>query len=79
MSPTLLSLAGINGAYPMLGYDLTKNIDPNRAFMQYNQTQAMIKGNDVVILKPKVAAKGYQYDKKTNNLTVINMIKRQII
>ncbi len=69
MSPTLLSLAGISGAYPMLGYDLTKNIDPNRAFMQYNQTQAMMKGNDVVILEPKTEAKGYQYDKKTNSLT----------
>ncbi|MDG6881943.1 Lipoteichoic acid synthase 2 [Phocoenobacter uteri] len=69
MSPTLLSLAGISGAYPMLGYDLTKNIDPNRAFMQYNQTQAMMKGSDVVILEPKTEAKGYTYNKETQHLT----------
>ncbi|MBR0573411.1 MULTISPECIES: LTA synthase family protein [Pasteurellaceae] len=66
--PTLLSLAGISGAYPMLGYDLTKNIDPNRAFMQYNQTQAMMKGNDIVVLEPKTTAKGYTYNHQTQRL-----------
>ncbi|WP_424409301.1 LTA synthase family protein [Pasteurella sp. PK-2025] len=69
MPTTLLSLAGVSGDYPMIGYDLTKAEDPNRAFMQYDQTLAMMKGNEVVILAPKVEAKGYLYDKQSNRFT----------
>lgn len=43
MPTTLLSVAGISGQYPMIGYDLTQDIDPNRAFMQYDATQAMMR------------------------------------
>ncbi|MGX3066235.1 LTA synthase family protein [Ursidibacter arcticus] len=70
MPTTLLSLAGISGDYPMIGYDLTQQVDPNRAFMQYDQTQAMMKGNDVIILQPNTAAKGYEYNPQNNQLTV---------
>jgi phosphoglycerol transferase MdoB-like AlkP superfamily enzyme len=28
--PTLLSLAGIDGFHPMIGYDLTRSIDPDQ-------------------------------------------------
>ncbi|HDR1055179.1 TPA: LTA synthase family protein [Pasteurella multocida] len=73
MPTTLLSLAGISGDYPMIGYDLTKEDNPNRAFMQYDQTLAMMKGNEVVILAPKVEAKGYLYDKPTNRFTEANL------
>ncbi len=73
MPTTLLSLAGISGDYPMIGYDLTKEDNPNRAFMQYDQTLAMMKGNEVVILAPKVEAKGYLYDKQTNRFTEANL------
>lgn len=62
MPTTLLSLAGISGEYPMIGYDLTKADNPNRAFMQYDQTQAMMKGTDVIILQPNTAPKGYVYN-----------------
>lgn len=68
MPTTLLSLAGVSGDYPMIGFDLTQNVDPNRAFMQYDQTQAMMKGRDVVILQPNTAAKGYEYQPQTNQL-----------
>ena len=69
MPTTLLSLAGISGDYPMIGYDLTKPNDPNRAIMQYDQVQALMRGNDVVIQFPKVGAKTYRYDKATETLT----------
>lgn len=70
MPTTLLSLAGISGNYPMIGYDLTQNVNPDRAFMQFDQTQAMMKGNhDVVIQIPNKAAQGYHYDKDTETLT----------
>ncbi|OOF69685.1 LTA synthase family protein [Rodentibacter caecimuris] len=70
--PTLLSLAGTSGTYPMIGFDLTQNINPNRAFMQYDQTQAMLKGNDVVILQPNSKPKGYRYDFTTQTFTSQN-------
>ena len=38
--------------------------------MQFDQTQAMMKGNhDVVIQIPNKAAQGYHYDKDTETLT----------
>lgn len=68
MPTTLLSLAGVSGEYPMIGYDLTKPDNPNRAFMQYDQVQAMMKGNDVIILKPNTPIQGYEYDKQHERL-----------
>ena len=44
--------------------------NPNRAFMQFDQTQALMKGNhDVVIQTPNSKAKGYVYDKEKDTLT----------
>ncbi len=68
MPTTLLSVAGISGEYPMIGYDLTQDVNPNRAFMQYDQTQAMMKGTDVIILKPNQSPQGYEYDKPNEKL-----------
>lgn len=68
MPTTLLSVAGISGEYPMIGYDLTQDVNPNRAFMQYDQTQAMMKGSDVIILKPNLEPQGYEYDKANEKL-----------
>lgn len=68
MPTTLLSLAGVSGDYPMIGFDLTKDVNPNRAFMQYDQVQAMMKGQDVVILKPNTPIQGYLYDKTNETL-----------
>lgn len=68
MPTTLLSLAGISGEYPMIGYDLTLPNNPNRAFMQYDQVQAMMKGTDVVVMMPNTAIQGYKYHKATEKL-----------
>lgn len=68
MPTTLLSLAGVSGDYPMIGFDLTKDVNPNRAFMQYDQVQAMMKGQDVIILKPNTPIQGYSYDKSNETL-----------
>ncbi|WP_373766127.1 LTA synthase family protein [Glaesserella sp.] len=68
MPTTLLSLAGVSGEYPMIGFDLTQDVNPNRAFMQYDQTQAMMKGNDVVILQPNTPIQGYEYDVNAKQL-----------
>lgn len=70
MPTTLLSLAGVSGEYPMIGYDLTKDANPNRAFMQYDQTQAMMSGTDVIVLQPNTAPKGYVYNLETKQLEV---------
>lgn len=69
MPTTLLSLAGVSGEYPMIGYDLTQPNNPNRAFMQYDQVQAMMKGTDVVIMMPNTAIQGYEYHKTEEKLT----------
>ncbi|MBS5276531.1 MAG: LTA synthase family protein, partial [Haemophilus parainfluenzae] len=70
MPTTLLSIAGVSGNYPMIGFDLTKDVNPDRAFMQFDQAQALMKGNhDVVIQTPNSKAKGYVYDKEKNTLT----------
>lgn len=69
MPTTLLSLAGVSGEYPMIGADLTQDVDPNRAFMQYDQTQAMMKGTDVIILQPNREPKGYQYNAQSKQLS----------
>ncbi|MDH2997236.1 hypothetical protein A1D22_06065 [Pasteurellaceae bacterium LFhippo2] len=68
MPTTLLSLAGVSGEYPMIGYDLTQAANPNRAFMQYDKTQAMMKGKDVVILQPNTEAQGFEYDESSHKL-----------
>ena len=70
MPTTLLSLAGVSGNYPMMGFDLTQDVNPDRALMQFDQTQALMKGNyDVVIQTAGGGAKGYHYDKASENLT----------
>ncbi|QLB12491.1 phosphoglycerol transferase MdoB-like AlkP superfamily enzyme [Bisgaardia hudsonensis] len=68
MPTTLLSLIGISGNYPMLGYDLTKPEDPNRALMQFDKTLAYMRGNQVAILQQNKQAEGFIYDKPTEKL-----------
>ncbi|MBS6026416.1 MAG: LTA synthase family protein [Haemophilus pittmaniae] len=70
MAPTLLSLAGVSGDYPMIGFDLTQNVNPNRALMQFDQTQALMDGkHQVVIQIPNRPAQGYFYDQQKDTLT----------
>lgn len=75
---TLLSLAGVSGEYPMIGYDLTKNVNPDRAIMQYDGTQAMLKGNnDVVVMRPNLPIEGYQYDRANEKLIAKDLPEEQ--
>ena len=65
--PTLLSMIGISTDTPMIGTDLTM-IDGSyvgRAIMQFNDHQAYLEGESLVVLRPgKLSLKG-QYKNKT--------------
>ncbi|MCW3172115.1 LTA synthase family protein [Shewanella subflava] len=64
MAPTLLSMIGISGSYPMLGRDLTQQPSDwqGRAMMQYDKNFALLEGKDVTILQPEQPAKSFVYD-----------------
>lgn len=61
LAPTLLSLAGIDAEYPMLGFDLTRE-SPERALMIYDKNFALMRGDRVAILLPSKPAQGFRYD-----------------
>ncbi|WP_373098982.1 MULTISPECIES: LTA synthase family protein [Pasteurellaceae] len=69
MPTTLLSLIGISGNYPMLGYDLTQPADPNRALMQFDKTLAYMRGDQVAILQQEQPARGFIYNNRTGELS----------
>ncbi|GAA0792763.1 MULTISPECIES: LTA synthase family protein [Pseudomonadati] len=71
MAPTLLSMIGISGSYPMLGRDLTQQSPgwQGRALMQYDKNFALLEGKDVTILQPEQAAKSFVYDFSNETLT----------
>jgi len=63
-APTLLSLAGISDANPMIGYDLTHNLPPEkqRAMMQYGENFALITQDTATILRPNLPPSVFQHD-----------------
>jgi len=67
LAPTLLSLIGIDSTHPMIGQDMTKVGDDyiGRAIMQFNDNQAYMKGDQVVILQPKKSPKTFIYENST--------------
>jgi len=69
--PTLLSLIGVDSYNPMIGHDLTQNIDSKnlRAMMQFYKNFAwMDNNNDVVIFQPDRDPKGFSYNANTTDL-----------
>jgi len=54
LPPTLLSMIGVKTSNPMLGTDLTSVGDKyeGRAIMQYNDLQAYLEGDSLVVLQP---------------------------
>ncbi|MDE8603083.1 LTA synthase family protein [Marinomonas sp. RSW2] len=67
LAPTLLSLIGVDSTHPMIGQDMT-NVSDNyigRAIMQFNDNQAYMKGNQVVILQPQKSPKTFLYENST--------------
>ncbi|HBO38032.1 MAG TPA: hypothetical protein DD638_05165 [Pasteurellaceae bacterium] len=86
MPTTLLSLIGINDNYPMLGYDLTKSENPNRALMQFDKTMAYMRDENgvksVAILQPHKPAEEFIYSEQTHKLTpadIPDQIKKQAL
>lgn len=67
LAPTLLSLIGVDSTHPMIGQDMTNVGDDyiGRAIMQFNDNQAYMKGNQVVILQPQKSPKTFLYDNST--------------
>jgi phosphoglycerol transferase MdoB-like AlkP superfamily enzyme len=67
LAPTLLSLIGVDSTHPMIGKDMTNVSDDyiGRAIMQFNDNQAYMKGNQVVILQPQKSPKTFLYDNST--------------
>ncbi|MGB5446144.1 MAG: LTA synthase family protein [Psychromonas sp.] len=71
LPPTLLSLIGINNYSPMIGHDMTQQIETSklRAMMQFYKNYAwMDNNNDVVIMQPDKDPTGFVYDEKSTEL-----------
>ncbi|QYJ75259.1 LTA synthase family protein [Shewanella sp. FJAT-52076] len=70
LAPTLLSLIGVSGRYPMLGKDLTRMPEdwPGRALMQYDKNFAYMRGQDLVILQPERDPEGFTYQAEDGSL-----------
>jgi phosphoglycerol transferase MdoB-like AlkP superfamily enzyme len=65
LGPTLLSLIGIDSEHPMIGRDLSANIDatdPGRAIMQFNSTQAYLEGDKLVVMQKDLPAMIFHYE-----------------
>lgn len=62
--PTLLSLAGVEAAFPAVGRDLTDPVQrarPGHAFMQYYSAQAYMEGDALILLQADRPAESYRY------------------
>jgi phosphoglycerol transferase MdoB-like AlkP superfamily enzyme len=65
LPPTLLSLIGVSSHHPMIGHDLTRPEFaewPGRAILQYGDTQAYMRGNELAILRRDLPAAIFEYD-----------------
>jgi|WetSurMetagenome_2_1015567.scaffolds.fasta_scaffold12959_2 phosphoglycerol transferase MdoB-like AlkP superfamily enzyme len=63
LPPTLLSMMGVKSSHPMQGQDLlqTPENHPGRAVMQFNNSQAYMVGDQVVIHSPNKSATQYVF------------------
>ncbi|VFR37342.1 Phosphoglycerol transferase I [plant metagenome] len=65
LAPTLLSLAGIDSANPMVGHDLTRQA-AGRAIMQYGDNYGYMRsgprGDQLIVLEPGKPAHQYRYE-----------------
>ncbi|AKQ58776.1 LTA synthase family protein [Bordetella hinzii] len=58
---TLLSLLGIEGEHPMIGFDLTDERAGGRALMQYGDVYGLLQERTLTILEPGKAGSQYLY------------------
>ncbi len=69
---TLLSLAGIEAATPMTGFDLTKHYPVERALMQYYDNFAYLENDKAVVLMPGQRASYWSYNKASKTQTSLS-------
>lgn len=71
--PTLLSLAGISTELPAVGQDLSnpQHAPADRALIQFNQTFALLEGDQVTLLQPEQAPLRGHYDAAQKQLTLL--------
>lgn len=64
LPPTLLSMIGIQTESPMPGRDLTQLADdiPGRAIMQFNDIQAYMESDKVVVMQKNLPAQEFRFD-----------------
>ena len=72
--PTLLSLAGVSANIPAIGQDLSAEnaLSANRALLQFNQTFALLEGNQVTLLMPEQPPQTAYYDFENRTLGNLN-------
>jgi phosphoglycerol transferase MdoB-like AlkP superfamily enzyme len=64
LAPTLLSLMSVAEQHPMIGHDLTQHDEQGyagRAIMQFNNTQAYMEGDQVVIMQKDLPVQQFTY------------------
>ncbi|WP_105104289.1 LTA synthase family protein [Microbulbifer pacificus] len=61
---TLLSLAGVSGRHPLIGFDLTRDVPvaKQRAMLQYGDHFSWLGVDRAVILRPRLAPRVYTHD-----------------
>lgn len=64
MLPTLLSLAGVEGEFPLVGQDLNRADVKERAMMVYNELFGYLQGDDFEVLAPDHKATAYKVGNK---------------
>ncbi|MCX4189624.1 LTA synthase family protein [Methylophaga sp. OBS3] len=73
MAPTLLSLMGIEAETPMIGRDLSLADEQNssgRALMQFADYFALMRGEDVTVLRPHQPALAGKYSTEQRHLNI---------
>lgn len=72
LAPTLLSLIGVSACHPLIGRDFMQDkVSPGRAIMQFDDYFALMRPENIVILKPNENAAIAKYDEKLKKLVLL--------
>ncbi len=69
---TVLDLAGIDGAYPIMGHSIYNDKKQELSFMKFNDTYVLRIKNNVAIIQPNKLAQTYTYKENKLILTTHN-------